>query len=104
MESRILILFVHGFLGSESSFCSFPLDLVQLLRQRYHLARIEARVFPFFDTKGDPEKAINMLYNWLLLNACAPEYEGVVLCGFEVALTSVIPWVVLFPQMLFASF
>ncbi|KAJ3345960.1 hypothetical protein HDU91_007179 [Kappamyces sp. JEL0680] len=78
---KILLLFVHGFLGSESSFGSFPLDLVLAIRTRYRIARLEARIFPFFATKGDPEKAINHLYNWLLLNAAVPEYEGVILCG-----------------------
>ena len=77
--SKTLILFIHGFLGSESSFCSFPLDLVQSVRKLYNLKQIEAKVFPFFATKGDPEKAINSLYNWLLLNASQPEYDSVII-------------------------
>lgn len=36
-------------------------------------------MFPFFATKGDPEKAINSLYNWLLLNASQPEYDSVII-------------------------
>ena len=36
-------------------------------------------VFPFFATKGDPEKAINSLYNWLLLNGSSPEYDAVII-------------------------
>ncbi|KAI8896350.1 hypothetical protein BC833DRAFT_103433 [Globomyces pollinis-pini] len=76
---KTLLLFVHGFLGSESSFSNFPLDLVQSIRTQYKIPNIEARVFPFFATKGDPNKAINLLYNWLLLNATQPEYEGVII-------------------------
>ncbi|KAJ3314108.1 hypothetical protein HDV04_001139 [Boothiomyces sp. JEL0838] len=78
-EQKILILFVHGFLGSENSFSSFPLDLVQSVRSLYAIPNLEARVFPFFPTKGDPNKAINFLYNWLLMNATFPEYEAVII-------------------------
>ncbi|KAJ3323588.1 hypothetical protein HDV06_001612 [Boothiomyces sp. JEL0866] len=78
-EQKTLILFVHGFLGSESSFSSFPLDLVQSVRSLYGIPNLEARVFPFFPTKGDPNKAINFLYNWLLMNATYPEYEAVII-------------------------
>ena len=51
-KPKTLILFVHGFLGSESSFCDFPLDLIQSLRQIHKISDIEARIFPFFQTKG----------------------------------------------------
>jgi hypothetical protein len=78
---KTLILFVHGFLGSESSFGNFPLDLVQSIRQQYKVRNLEARLFPFFSTKGDPNKSVNMLYNWLLLNAAEPEYEAVIIIG-----------------------
>ena len=78
-QPRVLVLFVHGFLGSESSFCSFPLDLVQTVRKQYKIQNLEARIFPFFETKGDPEKAINSLHNWLLLNASMPEFESVII-------------------------
>jgi hypothetical protein len=79
MEAKTLILFVHGFMGSESSFSDFPLDLVLTIKKTYKLPNIEARIFPFFATKGSPNKSIALLYNWLLLNASAPEYEAVVI-------------------------
>ncbi|KAJ3268020.1 hypothetical protein HK104_005512, partial [Borealophlyctis nickersoniae] len=77
--SKTLLLFVHGFLGSEASFATFPIDLVNHLREIHKLHSIEARVFPRFDTKGDPTAAVNQLCNWLLLNAGAPEYDSVVI-------------------------
>jgi hypothetical protein len=79
MESKTLILFVHGFLGSESSFDHFPLDLVHSIRNTYQLQNIEARIFPFFSTKGNPDKSITLLYNWLVMNASGPEYEAVII-------------------------
>ncbi|KAJ3172534.1 hypothetical protein HDU88_005862 [Geranomyces variabilis] len=74
---KTMLLFVHGFLGSESSFEDFPLDLAA--RVRASGARdIEVRIFPRFDTKGDPTRAVNQLCNWLMLNAAQPEYHGVI--------------------------
>ncbi|KAJ3177316.1 hypothetical protein HDU87_004568 [Geranomyces variabilis] len=74
---KTMLLFVHGFLGSESSFEDFPLDLAA--RVRAAGARdIEVRIFPRFDTKGDPTRAVNQLCNWLMLNAAQPEYHGVI--------------------------
>ncbi|KAJ3153067.1 hypothetical protein HDU86_005365 [Geranomyces michiganensis] len=72
-----MLLFVHGFLGSESSFENFPLDLAERVR-RSSSSSIEVRIFPRFDTKGDPTRAVNQLCNWLLLNAPLPEYRGVI--------------------------
>jgi NAD(P)H-dependent FMN reductase len=76
---KTLVLFVHGFLGSESSFVSFPLDLIQAIRTLYKIPNLEARLFPFFSTKGDPNKSVHLLYNWLILNATQPEYEAVII-------------------------
>ncbi|KAJ3144382.1 hypothetical protein HDU89_008551 [Geranomyces variabilis] len=74
---KTMLLFVHGFLGSESSFEDFPLDLAA--RVRAAGARdMEVRIFPRFDTKGDPTRAVNQLCNWLMLNAAQPEYHGVI--------------------------
>ncbi|KAI8822946.1 uncharacterized protein EV422DRAFT_618666 [Fimicolochytrium jonesii] len=76
---KVMLLFVHGFLGSEHSFENFPLDLTQSVRTKHHVWDMEARIFPRFDTKGDPTRAVNQLCNWLLLNATQPEYSGVVI-------------------------
>ncbi|KAI9091774.1 hypothetical protein DFS34DRAFT_634858 [Phlyctochytrium arcticum] len=79
--AKTLLLFVHGFLGSEQSFETFPLDLATTVQTKHHLRNIEIRLFPCFDTKGDPTRAVNQLCNWLLLNAQAPEYSGVIVLG-----------------------
>ncbi|KAI8925895.1 hypothetical protein BC831DRAFT_400617, partial [Entophlyctis helioformis] len=78
-QPKVLLLFVHGFLGSETSFSTFPLDLLSALRQSHRLLNLEARVLPRFETKGDPTRSVNLLYNWLVLNAAAPEYEAVII-------------------------
>ncbi|KAI8590390.1 hypothetical protein BDZ88DRAFT_394772, partial [Geranomyces variabilis] len=48
---KTMLLFVHGFLGSESSFEDFPLDLAARVRAA-GACDIEVRIFPRFDTKG----------------------------------------------------
>lgn len=79
MRQKILILFVHGFLGSESSFESFPLDLLHSLRSHYGIQDLEVRITPRFESKGNIDRAINSLYNWLIMNATWPEYQGVII-------------------------
>ncbi|KAI9350502.1 hypothetical protein DFJ73DRAFT_832399 [Zopfochytrium polystomum] len=76
---RTLLLFVHGFLGSDASFGTFPSDLVQSLRFRHRLRDIECRMLPTFDSKGNITKAVNHLCNWLILNSSAPEFDNVVI-------------------------
>ncbi|KAJ3217898.1 hypothetical protein HDU67_007049 [Dinochytrium kinnereticum] len=74
---RTLLLFVHGFFGSEASFGTFPADLVHSLRRPpYDLRGLECRMLPTYDCKGDIGKAVNHL---LTMNAAAPEYDSVVI-------------------------
>ncbi|KAJ3021142.1 hypothetical protein HKX48_009166 [Thoreauomyces humboldtii] len=80
IPAKTMLLFVHGFLGSEHSFEDFPLDVGERLRGAPNsLRNVEVRIFPRFDTKGDPTRAVNQLCNWLLLNATEPEFSGVVI-------------------------
>ena len=77
-HNQTLTLSSYGF-RSEESFGTFPLDVLRTLKDDYQLTGIEARVFPRFDTKGDSEKAVSKLINWLLLHATTTEYDGVLL-------------------------
>ena len=76
---KVLILFVHGFLGSETSFASFPADLLQSLKDHFSVTNLEARVLPRFASKGNVDLVVNSLYNYLVLNCCQPEYTGVII-------------------------
>ncbi|KAI9007057.1 hypothetical protein BC832DRAFT_591671 [Gaertneriomyces semiglobifer] len=78
---RILLLFVHGFMGSEQSFETFPTDLLQTLREVHKLQGLEGRVFPSFDTAGDPTHAVQTVVNWLEMNANESEFEAVIALG-----------------------
>ncbi|KAJ3318201.1 hypothetical protein HDU76_000902, partial [Blyttiomyces sp. JEL0837] len=75
--------FIHGFLGSDESFESFPEHLISCLAKTHGIDRedVEAKVFPRFDTKGNNSLAVKRLADWLLLNATTLEYSITILCA-----------------------
>ncbi|KAJ3410648.1 hypothetical protein HDV05_003504 [Chytridiales sp. JEL 0842] len=101
MKPKTLLLFIHGFLGSSTSFATFPAELLQTLSNNYALTDLEAKVLPTFDSKEDIGRVLEGVCGWLLENAGSPErlltegesdrekedddngggYEGVVLVG-----------------------
>ncbi|KAL2914267.1 hypothetical protein HK105_206213 [Polyrhizophydium stewartii] len=91
---KTLVLFVHGFQGSETSFGGFPVDVVRALRPGGRGPRdVEARVLPRFATAGSAERAAARLHNWLLLNAAPPEYDAVVVLAHSMGgLVAVDAW------------
>ncbi|KAI9364429.1 hypothetical protein DFJ73DRAFT_809378 [Zopfochytrium polystomum] len=80
-RKRLLLVFVHGFLGSQESFESFPADVVDLLEISSVVAPgdVDFKVFPKFDTKGNNALAVKKLTDWLLLHATTMQYKSVVL-------------------------
>ncbi|KAJ1569439.1 hypothetical protein HK096_003129, partial [Nowakowskiella sp. JEL0078] len=95
-SAKTLLLFLHGFMGSDSSFASFPSDLAAKLFFSHNISDIETRVYPAFESKGDHRSTVADLAAWLQTNAkcrcyrdvdddpSAPEdegYDGVVVLG-----------------------
>ncbi|KAJ3153453.1 hypothetical protein HDU89_000478 [Geranomyces variabilis] len=78
---KILLVLIHGFLGSEESFFSFPGSLVDDMESRlgYPPGRIETRMFPRYDTRGHNARSVQKLIDWLLVYATTGRYESVVL-------------------------
>lgn len=72
----LLLVFIHGFLGSEDSFYDFPKDLQAQLSKT--LGQVESKAFPTYDTKGNNEKAVMNLVDWLLINATTLQFKNVV--------------------------
>ncbi|KAJ3119451.1 hypothetical protein HK098_005495 [Nowakowskiella sp. JEL0407] len=66
--TKTLILFLHGFMGSDMSFGSFPSDIIQTLSQRYNLNNVETQIYPKFETKGDHRQIVAQLAAWLETN------------------------------------
>ncbi|KAJ3296246.1 hypothetical protein HK104_001811 [Borealophlyctis nickersoniae] len=80
-KKSCLLVFIHGFLGSEESFEQLPIDLLHVLATHYNIPKssIETRVFPRYDTKGNNARAAQKLIDWLLLHATTARYKCVIL-------------------------
>jgi hypothetical protein len=85
MRKDLLLVYIHGFLGSEDSFCEFPQDLPQALHSLSDLPvqTIDSVTYPTYDTKGHNERAVMALVDWLLLNATTLSYRNVVSVRFD---------------------
>ncbi|KAI8808388.1 hypothetical protein BJ742DRAFT_738937 [Cladochytrium replicatum] len=97
-----LLVFVHGFLGSDASFGSFPADLQSHLRTFHSIDNIDVRIYPAFESKGDHSATVNELVQWFNVNAtCTPPhlssdsngegeskgavtYDGVIILGHSI--------------------
>ena len=75
MGKDLLIVYIHGFMGSEESFETFPSALEARLNRQIS---VQSLTFPTFDTKGSNAQAVMKLVDWLLLNASTVEYKSVV--------------------------
>ncbi|KAJ3317655.1 hypothetical protein HDU76_001104 [Blyttiomyces sp. JEL0837] len=71
-----LLVFVHGFLGSQESFRQFPSDIQEALLQTNKRYDIKSFEFP---TTGDNDARVNELVAWLLENASVERHSHVVL-------------------------
>jgi len=63
VQETLLIVFVHGFKGTEQTFGNFP-DRLQRILAETNL-KAEYKVFPSYDTKGDLGKAVVRFADWL---------------------------------------
>ncbi|KAI9097393.1 hypothetical protein DFS34DRAFT_124200 [Phlyctochytrium arcticum] len=80
-QRKILLVFIHGFLGSEESFFTFPPDLVTTVEKNYpnlH-GKVEFRTFPRYDTRGHNAQAVRKLMKWLEIYATTGRYSCVIL-------------------------
>ncbi|KAI8908813.1 hypothetical protein DFJ77DRAFT_130141 [Powellomyces hirtus] len=80
-QKKILIVLIHGFLGSEESFFQFPFHLVEELEKNHGFdkGQVETRMFPRYDTRGHNARSVQKLIDWLLVYATTGRYESVIL-------------------------
>ncbi|KAI9030947.1 hypothetical protein CLU79DRAFT_732147 [Phycomyces nitens] len=62
---RLLLIFVHGFHGSDTSFEDFPNRLRTILTNT-HKVDVDAVVYPSYKTMGDLSLAVQDLTTWLI--------------------------------------
>ena len=87
MPYGVVLVFVHGFRGrAEQTFGAYPERLRHLVRETHPGLRVEAVIYPTYETRGSLSDAVDALVAWLA--ALVAERESthghrfrVVLCG-----------------------
>jgi len=84
-----LIIFIHGFKGTNSTFREFPSRLENLLTEAVPGLKVECIVFPAYETKGELDKAVVNFADWVTTTTVEREVATglgsgsakIVLCG-----------------------
>ncbi|KLO07920.1 hypothetical protein SCHPADRAFT_894280 [Schizopora paradoxa] len=61
----ILIVFIHGFKGTDSTFLEFPERLRHIVSETVANVIVESVVFPAYETKGELNAAVERFADWL---------------------------------------
>ncbi|KAF9782273.1 hypothetical protein BJ322DRAFT_1009506 [Thelephora terrestris] len=87
----LLVVFIHGFKGTDSTFSSFPKRLEHVLSKSIDNVVTECLVFPEYETKGELTAAVEVFSEWLTKLVVEKEVAGgkgggagkakIVLCG-----------------------
>ncbi|KJA29855.1 hypothetical protein HYPSUDRAFT_126823 [Hypholoma sublateritium FD-334 SS-4] len=85
----VLVIFIHGFKGTDETFGDFPQRLQHLLLETLEHSTVEVVVFPAYETKGELDKAVVRFADWLTTLTVEREVASglgagkakVVLCG-----------------------
>ncbi|ADV20132.1 Hypothetical Protein CGB_B1020W [Cryptococcus gattii WM276] len=64
-KDLLLLVWVHGFKGNDVTFESFPERICHLLRSTHPSLRVESRVFPMYQTRGELLAATLAFVDWL---------------------------------------
>lgn len=64
-KRRLLLIYIHGFLGSEDSFCNFPRDVHDLLKASLAQTHITyTKIYPRYKTRGPIHVARDDIIRW----------------------------------------
>jgi len=85
----LLIIFIHGFKGTDETFGEFPQRLQHVLSETVSNMRVESILFPAYETKGELNAAVIRFADWLTTLTVQRENElgggagsaKIVLCG-----------------------
>lgn len=72
----LLVVFIHGFKGTDSTFSSFPKRLEHVLSKSIDNVVTECVVFPEYETKGDLTAAVEAFSEWLTKLVVEKEVAG----------------------------
>ena len=68
-KRRLLLIYIHGFMGSEASFHGFPAhvhDLVTDLLSESHV--VYTRIYPRYKSHGELQTAVSQFSDWYVIN------------------------------------
>ncbi|KAG5653022.1 hypothetical protein H0H81_002644 [Sphagnurus paluster] len=85
----LLVVFVHGFKGTDQTFGDFPDRLQHILAETTSDVKAECLIFPAYETKGDLTEAVIRFADWLTTLTVEKEVASgggsgkanIVLCG-----------------------
>ncbi|KAJ6539523.1 hypothetical protein B0H19DRAFT_1315669 [Mycena capillaripes] len=89
VSEPVVIVFIHGFKGTDTTFGEFPARLRHILTETLPNASVECIVFPAYETKGDLTEAVVKFADWLTTLTVEKEVASgggagkakIVLCG-----------------------
>lgn len=61
----VLLIFIHGFKGTDSTFGEFPQRLEHILTETLADTKVESIIFPAYETKGELTAAVVRFADWL---------------------------------------
>jgi len=64
-QDLLLVVFIHGFKGTDTTFAKFPERLRHILSETIPNVVVESIVFPAYETKGDLNAAVVRFADWL---------------------------------------
>ncbi|KAJ7490429.1 hypothetical protein B0H11DRAFT_2010406 [Mycena galericulata] len=87
--TSLIVVFIHGFKGTDETFGAFPERLQHILAETIPNASVECIVFPAYQTKGDLVEAVVKFSDWLTTLTVEKEVAtglgagkvNIVLCG-----------------------
>ncbi|KAF8195699.1 hypothetical protein K438DRAFT_1718952 [Mycena galopus ATCC 62051] len=89
ISEPVIVVFIHGFKGTDTTFGEFPARLKHILTETVPNTSVEVIVFPQYETKGDLTEAVVKFADWLTTLTVEKEvaYGGgagkakIILCG-----------------------
>ncbi|KAJ6598882.1 hypothetical protein DFH09DRAFT_1129462 [Mycena vulgaris] len=89
ISDLLIVVFIHGFKGTDETFAAFPERLRHILSETISNASVECVVFPAYETKGDLVEAVVKFSDWLTTLTVEREVASgggagkakIVLCG-----------------------
>ncbi|KAF7775923.1 hypothetical protein Agabi119p4_4316 [Agaricus bisporus var. burnettii] len=64
-QGLVLVIFIHGFKGTDETFGEFPKRLQHILSETIKNVQVESIIFPAYETKGELNEAVIRFADWL---------------------------------------